>query len=94
MGAKRENIEAALQASRAQRREEPVFIGELLVVAAVVRQKHVDDGTSDEDDDGRQQDREPKGREWNHAQSPSGATANAIISHARLRSSEAAVKRL
>ncbi|PYU33176.1 MAG: hypothetical protein DMG28_09105 [Acidobacteria bacterium] len=83
MGAKRENIETPLQASGAQRGEELVLIGELLVVAAVVWQKHVHDGAGDEDDDGRQQDREPKCGERNHAKPPPAARANAGISHAR-----------
>jgi len=60
MGAKRGNIEAPLQASGAQRGEELVLIVEPLVVAAVVRQQHVHDGTGDEYDDGRQQHREQR----------------------------------
>jgi hypothetical protein len=73
VGAKRENIETSLQTSAAQCGQEPVLVGELLVVAAVVRQKHVHDGARDEHDDGRQQDREPKLGERDHAQSPFGA---------------------
>src|SRR2546422_11031161 len=71
MGPKREKIETPLQASGAQRSEEFVLIAELPVIAAVVGKQHVHDGAGDEDEDGREQDREPEVSEKNHAQPPS-----------------------
>src|SRR5712692_8897847 len=93
MCTKGENIETSLQTGGTQRGQELVLIGEFLVVAAVVRQKHVHDGAGDKDDDRRQQDREPKCGERDHAKPPSGERLSAGISHARLRLPGAAVKR-
>src|SRR6266849_8262808 len=66
----REHIEAALQASGSQGSEKLVLVGELVAVAAVVRQQHVHDGAGDKDDDGGKNNGEPKSREGNHRQPP------------------------
>jgi hypothetical protein len=58
MGAKREMIETRSQASRAQAAKKLLFLRELPVVALVILQHHVDEGTGDKHDDGSEQDRE------------------------------------
>src|SRR6267378_7037088 len=70
VGTKRKMIETRLQSGSAQNGEELVLVGELLVVAAVIRQQHVDDGAGDKHDHSGQQDGEPQSNERNHAQPP------------------------
>src|SRR5216684_1140323 len=58
MGTKREMIEPRSQASRAHGAKKLLFLGELAVIALVILQHHVNEGTSHEDDDSSEQDRE------------------------------------
>src|SRR6266849_811735 len=72
VGGKRKHVETALQTSGAQGGKNFVLVGERLVVPALVRQQHVHDGAGDKDDDGGQNNGEPKSREGNHTQPPRG----------------------
>lgn len=65
-----EDIEAALDTGCAHRGEDLVLVGKLSVVAAMIRQQHVHNGTCDKNNNGRKQDREPKSGERNHLQPP------------------------
>jgi hypothetical protein len=42
------------------------FVGELLNVVRVIAEYHVDQGTDHKDENGRQQDREPQGKDGDH----------------------------
>jgi len=70
VGAVGKNIKPPLDGRGAQCGENLFLVGELAVVAAMIRQHHVHDEAGDEDEDRRHYDREPKSSERNHVQPP------------------------
>src|SRR5208282_1088971 len=66
VSAVREDIETLLQTSRTQRGEDLVFVRKFAVVAAMIGQQHVHDGTGDENEDRRHDDGEPKSGKRDH----------------------------
>jgi hypothetical protein len=70
VGAEGKDVKTPLESGGAQHGEDLVLVGKLAVVAAMIRQQHVDNGAGDKDEDRRQQDRQPESGERDHVQPP------------------------
>ena len=70
VSAEREVVHARLQVHATQSTPNLLFIGKLLVVAVMVRQNHVKNGTGDKHNNRRQQDRKPELGKRDHSQTP------------------------
>src|SRR5690348_15545512 len=66
----REHVDSARDASVAQGSEYCLLLWDLAIVAAVIAQDHVQNGTSHENDNRSQQNRKPQSCQWNHGWSP------------------------